>query len=73
MSSLHFHDEAQVVKYRQQLQDWVKGNVSMCKDSLFIIDEIDKMDGKMWGNGRNGRNGQNGKKVHFINFSDMSI
>ena len=43
VSTLHFHDEAQVVKYRQQLQDWVKGNVSMCKDSLFIIDEIDKM------------------------------
>ena len=43
MSTLHFHDESQAAKYRIQLQDWVRGNVSKCADSLFIIDEIDKM------------------------------
>ena len=43
MSTLHFHDESKVVEYRSQLQDWVRGNVSECQESLFIIDEIDKM------------------------------
>lgn len=43
VSTLHFHDESQAAKYRIQLQDWVRGNVSKCADSLFIIDEIDKM------------------------------
>jgi hypothetical protein len=26
-----------------QLQDWIRGNVSQCAYSLFIIDEIDKL------------------------------
>ena len=43
VSTLHFYDESDVVKYRLQLQDWVRGNVSRCEDSLFIIDEVDKM------------------------------
>jgi len=43
VSTLHFHDASHAGKYRIQLQDWVRGNVSRCKDSLFIIDEVDKM------------------------------
>ena len=43
VSTLHFYDESDVAKYRLQLQDWVRGNVSRCEDSLFIIDEVDKM------------------------------
>ena len=43
VSTLHFHDVSEIGKYRIQLQDWVRGNVSQCKDSLFIIDEVDKM------------------------------
>ena len=27
-----------------ELQDWIRGNVSECKQSLFIFDEIDKME-----------------------------
>lgn len=30
-------------EYQQQLQTWIKGNVSQCEHSLFIFDEIDKM------------------------------
>ena len=43
MSTLHFHDESKADKYRLQLQNWVRGNVTHCEESLFIIDEIDKM------------------------------
>ena len=42
-STLHFHDSSKVLEYKQQLQDWVKSNVSACGSSLFIIDEVDKM------------------------------
>ena len=43
VSTLHFHDDSKVVEYRSQLQNWVRGNVSICQESIFIIDEIDKM------------------------------
>lgn len=29
------------------LQDWIKTNVSACSQSLFILDEVDKIDGKI--------------------------
>lgn len=49
VSTLHFptqgHDDGGRVRQRQreQLRDWVRGNVSLCPDSLFIFDEVDKM------------------------------
>merc|ERR1719510_2735740 len=45
LSTLHFQDESKTEKYRVQLQNWIRGNVSACKESLFIFDEIDKMPG----------------------------
>jgi len=42
-STGHFHDPNKVIEYQGQLQQWVKGNVSLCPQSLIVIDEIDKM------------------------------
>ncbi|KAM3599902.1 uncharacterized protein V6R79_013595 [Siganus canaliculatus] len=42
-SELHFPHASQIETYKSQLQQWIKGNVSNCERSLFIFDEMDKM------------------------------
>jgi len=44
-STLHFEDHSHrmVSTYQAQLQRWVRGNVTLCPTSLFIIDEVDKL------------------------------
>ena len=43
-STLHFENNPGALRHHQaQLQQWVRGNVSACPTSLFIIDEVDKM------------------------------
>ncbi|KRX80749.1 Torsin-1B [Trichinella sp. T6] len=39
----HFPDRKLVDVYKQQLREWIKGNVSICQYSLFIFDEVDRM------------------------------
>ncbi|XP_041050018.1 torsin-1A-like isoform X1 [Carcharodon carcharias] len=43
VTTFHFPTAEHTSKYKQQLQEWIHGNVSMCKRSLFIFDEMDKM------------------------------
>lgn len=43
IAPLHFPHLSEVDIYKLRLQDWIRGNVSQCAHSLFIIDEIDKM------------------------------
>nr|XP_057919340.1 torsin family 1 isoform X2 [Doryrhamphus excisus] len=42
-SELHFPHTSQMDTYKTQLQQWIKGNVSSCAQSMFIFDEMDKM------------------------------
>ncbi|XP_029941281.1 torsin family 1 isoform X2 [Salarias fasciatus] len=42
-STLHFPHLSHNITYKAQLQQWIKGNVSNCERSLFIFDEMDKM------------------------------
>ncbi|KAJ8376983.1 hypothetical protein SKAU_G00075630 [Synaphobranchus kaupii] len=39
----HFPHSAKVDTYKAQLQQWIRGNVSVCPRSMFIFDEMDKM------------------------------
>ncbi|XP_076157917.1 torsin-1A-like isoform X1 [Alosa pseudoharengus] len=39
----HFPHKAHLETYKDQLKQWVKGNVSECPSSMFIFDEMDKM------------------------------
>jgi len=43
ISTLHFPHKDDADLYRLRVQDWIRGNVSLCETSLFIFDEIDKM------------------------------
>ncbi|XP_078082392.1 torsin-1A-like [Mustelus asterias] len=43
VASYHFAIAEHTSKYKQQLQEWIRGNVTLCKRSLFIFDEMDKM------------------------------
>ncbi|RXG56924.1 Torsin-1B, partial [Armadillidium vulgare] len=43
VSTVHFPHEDKADIYKLQIQDWIRGNVSDCENSLFIFDEIDKM------------------------------
>ncbi|XP_048414808.1 torsin-1A-like [Stegostoma tigrinum] len=43
VTSYHFPNVQHTSKYIQQLQEWIRGNVSLCGRSLFIFDEMDKM------------------------------
>ncbi|KAE8582966.1 hypothetical protein XENTR_v10020402 [Xenopus tropicalis] len=43
VATLHFPHASQIDKYKDQLQAWIKGNVSNCERSIFIFDEVDKM------------------------------
>lgn len=43
VSTLHFPHLQNVTQYKDQLQSWIRGNVSTCARSIFIFDEMDKM------------------------------
>lgn len=43
ISTLHFPHKELTPLYKDQIQQWIKGNVSQCPHQLFIFDEIDKM------------------------------
>ena len=43
ISTHHFPHEGDVTRYKQQLRDWIRGNVSACGKSLFVFDEMDKL------------------------------
>jgi len=43
VSTLHFPHPEEIERYKEQLRDWITGNLTSCERSLFIFDEIDKM------------------------------
>ncbi len=43
VATLHFPHQSKLETYKDQLRDWIKGNVSTCARSMFIFDEMDKM------------------------------
>ncbi|NWR79127.1 TOR1A protein, partial [Centropus unirufus] len=43
VATLHFPHADSINIYKDQLQSWIRGNVSICPRSLFIFDEMDKM------------------------------
>ncbi|KFQ92950.1 Torsin-1B, partial [Nipponia nippon] len=43
LATLHFPHHDKVKMYKEQLQNWIRGNVSACPYSVFIFDEMDKM------------------------------
>ncbi|XP_059514271.1 torsin-1B-like isoform X1 [Myotis daubentonii] len=43
VSTLHFPHEQHIKLYQDQLQTWIRGNVSACPSSVFIFDEMDKL------------------------------
>nr|XP_027326992.2 torsin-1B [Anas platyrhynchos] len=43
LATLHFPHQQQLQLYQEQLQSWIRGNVSACPYSVFIFDEMDKM------------------------------
>ena len=47
ISTLHFPNQDQTDIYKLNVQDWIRGNISECQQSVFIFDEIDKMPGGM--------------------------
>ncbi|XP_050949233.1 torsin family 1 isoform X1 [Labeo rohita] len=42
-ATAHFPHETHIDKYKTHLQEWIRGNVSICPRSMFIFDEMDKM------------------------------
>ncbi|CAM4646634.1 unnamed protein product [Lepidochelys olivacea] len=40
---LHFPHAEHIKQYKEQLQNWIRGNVSVCPRSLFIFSEMDQM------------------------------
>ncbi|XP_060916711.1 torsin family 1 isoform X1 [Labrus mixtus] len=42
-AELHFPHASHFDTYKTQLQQWIKGNVTNCARSMFIFDEMDKM------------------------------
>uniref|UniRef100_A0A671GA03 Torsin-1A n=1 Tax=Rhinolophus ferrumequinum TaxID=59479 RepID=A0A671GA03_RHIFE len=43
VATLHFPHASNITLYKDQLQLWIRGNVSTCARSIFIFDEMDKM------------------------------
>ncbi|KFU90618.1 Torsin-1A, partial [Chaetura pelagica] len=43
VATLHFPHAQNINTYKDQLQSWIRGNVTICPRSLFIFDEMDKM------------------------------
>ncbi|XP_065099857.1 torsin family 1 isoform X1 [Paramisgurnus dabryanus] len=42
-ATAHFPHEVHIDTYKTQLQEWIRGNVSICARSVFVFDEMDKM------------------------------
>uniref|UniRef100_A0A8C8RW70 Torsin-1A n=1 Tax=Pelusios castaneus TaxID=367368 RepID=A0A8C8RW70_9SAUR len=40
---LHFPHAEHIKQYKEQLQSWIRGNVSICPRTLFIFSEMDQM------------------------------
>ncbi|XP_063288464.1 torsin-1A-like [Pelobates fuscus] len=47
VATLHFPHVKYLDMYKDQLQNWIKGNVSACERSVFIFDEVDKMQSEL--------------------------
>ncbi|XP_051892995.1 torsin-1A-like isoform X2 [Pristis pectinata] len=43
VSTLHFPHLKLIHQYQNDLQTWIRGNVTICPRSMFIFDEMDKM------------------------------
>ncbi|XP_078406228.1 torsin-1A-like [Cetorhinus maximus] len=43
VSTLHFPHPEYLSQYKELLQKWIRGNVTLCGRSMFIFDEMDKM------------------------------
>ncbi|XP_069465335.1 torsin-1B-like isoform X2 [Ambystoma mexicanum] len=43
IATLHFKHVHEINNYKDQLQSWIRGNVTQCERSIFIFDEMDKM------------------------------
>ncbi|CAN0353205.1 torsin-1A-like isoform X1 [Lampetra fluviatilis] len=43
VATVHFPHAAHVDTYKEKLQGWIRGNVTACKHSVFVFDEMDKM------------------------------
>uniref|UniRef100_A0A8C5PS70 Torsin-1A C-terminal domain-containing protein n=1 Tax=Leptobrachium leishanense TaxID=445787 RepID=A0A8C5PS70_9ANUR len=43
VATLHFPHVQHLDMYKVQLWEWIRGNVTACKRSIFIFDEVDKM------------------------------
>uniref|UniRef100_A0A3P8XDM4 AAA+ ATPase domain-containing protein n=1 Tax=Esox lucius TaxID=8010 RepID=A0A3P8XDM4_ESOLU len=43
VATAHFPHQSQIENYKSQLQHWIKGNITNCPQSMFIFDEMDKM------------------------------
>ncbi|XP_056146715.1 torsin family 1 isoform X2 [Lampris incognitus] len=43
ISTFHFQHVEKLELYKNQLREWIKGNVTNCAESMFIFDEMDKM------------------------------
>ncbi|XP_048369003.1 torsin-1B-like isoform X1 [Sphaerodactylus townsendi] len=43
LSTLHFPHDHEIKLYKDQLQKWIRGNVTACAKSVFIFDEMDKL------------------------------
>ncbi|CAI9555796.1 unnamed protein product [Staurois parvus] len=43
VSTMHFPHNNLIHLYKDQIQSWIRGNVSSCPRSIFIFDEMDKL------------------------------
>lgn len=43
VATLHFPHQEETEKYKQQLRTWISGNLTLCEQSMFIFDEMDKL------------------------------
>ncbi|XP_040180603.1 torsin-1A-like [Rana temporaria] len=43
VSTLHFPHDNLIHLYKDQIQSWIRGNVTNCPRSIFIFDEMDKL------------------------------
>ncbi|XP_041755344.2 torsin-1A [Coregonus clupeaformis] len=43
VSTVHFPHQRNIENYKSKLKQWIKGNVTICPRSIFIFDEMDKM------------------------------
>ncbi|CAI9555797.1 unnamed protein product, partial [Staurois parvus] len=43
VSTMHFPHDNLINLYKDQIQSWIRGNVSSCPRSIFIFDEMDKL------------------------------